>query len=127
MIPEDVPNLGELLFRISKLINFDQQQRKNLLKRIKKRKPWEPVIVSNNLTWAEFSKLNLFLHEIQGIKPVVAVTRKYSQDGSTSHLIGYVSDVSELDLENSKFLRDNHVPGLKTCLLYTSPSPRDRG
>ena len=114
MIPEDVPNLGELLFRISKLINFDQQQRKNLLKRIKKRKPWEPVIVSNNLTWAEFSKLNLFLHEIQGIKPVVAVTRKYSQDGSTSHLIGYVSDVSELDLENSKFLRDNHVPGLKT-------------
>ena len=114
MIPEDVPNLGELLFRISKLINFDQQQRKNLLKRIKRRKPWEPVIVSNNLTWAEFSKLNLFLHEIQGIKPVVAVTRKYSQDGSTSHLIGYVSDVSELDLENSKFLRDNHVPGLKT-------------
>ena len=114
MIPEDVPNLGELLFRISKLINFDQQQRKNLLKRIKRRKPWEPVIVSSNLTWAEFSKLNLFLHEIQGIKPVVAVTRKYSQDGSTSHLIGYVSDVSELDLENSKFLRDNHVPGLKT-------------
>ena len=34
MIPEDVPNLGELLFRISRLINFDQQQRKNLLKRI---------------------------------------------------------------------------------------------
>ena len=84
------------------------------LKKIKKRKPWEPVIISDNLTWSEFSKLNLFLHEMQGIKPVVAVTRKYSQDGSFSHLIGYVSDVSQSDLKNSEFLRRVHVPGLKT-------------
>ena len=87
MIPENVSNLGELLFRLSKLINFDARQRANLLKKINKRKPWEPVIVSDNLTWSEFSKLNLFLHEVQGIKPVVAVARKYSHDGSSSHLI----------------------------------------
>ena len=114
MVPEDVPNLGELLFRLSKIINFNLRQRASLLKKIKKRKPWEPIIVSDNLTWSEFAKLNLFLHEVQGVKPVVAVTRKYSQDGSTSHLIGYVSDVSQSDLENSKFLREIHVPGLKT-------------
>ena len=114
MVPEDVPNLGELLFRLSKLIDFNSRQKANLLKKIKKRKPWEPVIVSDNLTWSEFAKLNLFLHEAQGIKPVVAVTRKYSQDGSSSHLIGYVSDVSKSDLENSKFLRKIHIPGLKT-------------
>ncbi len=114
MTPEDVPNFEELFFRLSKLINFNERQRRSLLKKIKKRKPWEPVIISDNLTWSEFSKLNLFLHEMQGIKPVVAVTRKYSQDGSFSHLIGYVSDVSQSDLENSEFLRKIHVPGLKT-------------
>ena len=114
MVPEDVPNLGELLFRLSKLIDFNSRQKANLLKKIKKRRPWEPVIVSDNLTWSEFAKLNLFLHEIQGVKPVVTVTRKYSQDGSSSHLIGYVSDVSQADLENSEFLRTIHVPGLKT-------------
>ena len=114
MVPEDVPNLEELFFRLSKLINFNEQQKRSLLRKIKKRKPWEPVIVSDNLTWSEFSKLNLFLHEIQGIKPVVAVARKYLRDGSFSHLIGYVSDVSVSDLENSEFLRKVHVPGLKT-------------
>ena len=114
MTPEDVPNFEELFFRLSKLINFNERQRRSLLKKIKKRKSWEPVIISDNLTWSEFSKLNLFLHEMQGIKPVVAVTRKYSQDGSFSHLIGYVSDVSQSDLENSEFLRKVHVPGLKT-------------
>jgi len=114
MIPEDVPSLEELFFRLSKLINFSERQKRSLYKKIKKRKPWEPIIVSDNLTWSEFSKLNLFLHEIHGIKPVVAVARNYIKDGSFSHLVGYVSDVSISDLENSKFLREINVPGLKT-------------
>jgi len=114
MMPEDVPNFEELFFKLSKLINFNESHRINLTKRLKKRKPWQPIIISDNLTWSEFSKINLFLHEIQGIKPVVGVARKYSEDGSSSHLIGYVSDVSVKDLENSKILREINVPGLKT-------------
>ena len=87
MIPEDVTNLEELFFKLSKIIDFDERRRKNLIKRLKKRKPWEPIIVSDNLSWPEFSRLNLFLHEIQGIKPVVSVARKYLEDNSSSHII----------------------------------------
>ena len=114
MVPEDVPNLEKLFFKLSKIINFDQAQKKILLKRIKKRKPWQPIIVSDNLSWPEFSRLNLFLHEIQGVKPVVSEARKYSGDGSSSHIIGYVSDASVKDLENSELLRKINVPGLQT-------------
>ena len=114
MIPEDVPNLEELFFRLSKIIDFDERKKRRLIKRLKKRKPWEPIIVSDNLSWPEFSRLNLFLHEIQGIKPVVAVARKYLEDGSSSHIIGYVSETSVKDLENSELLRKINVPGLKT-------------
>ena len=114
MIPEDVPNLEELFFRLSKLIDFDKRKKNNLIKRLNKRKPWEPIIVSDNLTWPEFSRLNLFLHEIQGIKPVVAVARKYLEEGSSSHVIGYVSETSVKDLENSELLREINIPGLKT-------------
>ena len=114
MIPEDVPNLERLFFRLSKIINFDERNKINLIKRLKRRKPWEPIIVSDNLSWSDFCRLNLFLHEIQGIKPVVSVARKYLDDGSSTHLIGYVSDVSKKDLENNKLLRKIHVPGMKT-------------
>ena len=114
MIPEDVPNLKELFFRLSKIIDFDERKKRRLIKRLKKRKPWEPIIVSDNLSWSEFSRLNLFLHEIQGIKPVVAVARKYLEDGSSSHIIGYVSETSVKDLENSELLRKINIPGLKT-------------
>ena len=114
MIPEDVPNLEELFFRLSKIINFDKRAKDNLIKRLKKRKPWETIIISDNLSWSEFSRLNLFLHEMQGIKPVVAVARKYLEDGSSSHILGYVSEVSVKDLENSALLREINIPGLKT-------------
>ena len=114
MIPEDVSNIEELFFRLSKIIDFSDRKRRNLIKRLKRRKPWEPIIISDNLTWSEFSRLNLFLHEIEGIKPVVSVARKYLEDGSSSHLIGYVSDTSVQDLKNSKLLREINIPGLKT-------------
>ena len=114
MLPEDVPNIEELFFRLSRIVNLDKKNQKRLIKKINKRKPWEPIIVFENLSWEDFSKLNLFLHELQGIKPVVSVARKYSAEGSSSHIIGYVSDVSEKDLNNSELLRKINVPGLKT-------------
>ena len=114
MMPEDVPNFEVLFFKLSKIISFDERKKRNLLKRLKKRRPWQPIIISDNLTWAEFSKLNVFLHDLQGIKPIVSVARKYFEDGSTSHLIGYVSDVSQKDLKNSELLRAINTPGLKT-------------
>tara|TARA_Y100000590_G_scaffold166516_1_gene190667 strand:- start:3078 stop:5003 length:1926 start_codon:yes stop_codon:yes gene_type:complete len=114
MIPEDVPNLEELFFRLARIINFTERDKRSIIKRLKKRKPWEPIIISDNLSWAEFSRLNLFLHEIQGIKPVVALARKYLTDNSSAHIIGYVSDTSKKDLENSELLREINSPGLKT-------------
>ena len=51
MIPEDVPNLEELFFKLSKIIDFNKHVKRNLIKRLKKRKPWEPIIVTDNLSW----------------------------------------------------------------------------
>ena len=36
MIPEDVPNMEELFFRLSKIIDFDERKKRNLIKRLKK-------------------------------------------------------------------------------------------
>ena len=49
--------------------------------------------------WSEFSRVNLFLHELPGIEPIVSVARVY-KDNSSSHVLGYVSQVSAKDLKN---------------------------
>ena len=114
MMPEDVPDIEVLFFKLSKVIDFNQTKQRSLIKKLKKRKPWEPLIISDNLSWSEFSRLNLFLHDIQGIKPVVSTARKYFDDGSSSHIIGYVGDISRKDLETNNLLREINIPGLQT-------------
>ena len=69
------------------------------------------MIVSENLDWSEFSRINLFLHELEGVEPIVSVARTYP-DNSSAHILGYVSQVSAKDLQTKKYLKDLHVPGM---------------
>ncbi len=106
--PENSPNLETLFFRLKTILNLSDKRIFYLKKKIAKQKPWEPIIVSDNLTWSEFSRINLFLHELPGVEPLVSVARQYP-DQSTAHLVGYVSQVSQKDLQNKQYLKDMSV------------------
>ena len=109
--PENSPDLEKLFFRLKSILNLSDKRIFYLKRKIAKQKPWEPIIVSENLNWSEFSRVNLFLHELQGVEPVVSVARWYP-DKSTAHIIGYVSEVSAKDLQNKQYLKDMSVTGL---------------
>ncbi len=106
--PENSPNLETLFFRLKTILNLSEKRIFYLKRKIAKQKPWEPIIVSDNLTWSEFSRINLFLHELPGVEPIVSVARQYP-DQSTAHLVGYVSQVSQKDLQNKQYLKDMSV------------------
>ena len=108
IIPEDAPNIDELFVRLKSLINLSDQKIFILKKRISKQKIWKNTIVSDNLTWSEFSRLNLFLHELQGAQPIVSVARFYP-DNSSAHAVGYVSEISAKDLKNKKYLKNLNI------------------
>ena len=109
--PENSNDLDVLLFRIKNILNLTEGRMAYLKRKMQKQKPWEPLIVSENLTWSEFSRINLFLHELQGAEPVVSVARVYP-DPSTTHVTGYVSEVSAADLKRNEYLRDMSVRGI---------------
>jgi len=106
--PENSPDLEKLFFRLKTLLSLSDQRIFYLKRKIAKQKPWEPIIVSDNLTWSEFSRINLFLLELQGVEPVVSVARVYD-DKSAAHIVGYVSQVSAKDLQKKEYLRDMAV------------------
>ncbi len=113
LIPEDIKDENELYFRLKTIIGLSDRQIARIRKKQKQQKPWETVIVSDNLSWAEFSRLNLLLHELDGVKPVVSLARLYPPKESVAHVIGYVSVASKEDLVSSKELRSLHVPGMR--------------
>ena len=52
--PENSPDLEKLFFRLKTLLSLSDQRIFYLKRKIAKQKPWEPIIVSDNLTWSEF-------------------------------------------------------------------------
>mgnify|MGYP003323105508 CR=1 FL=1 len=100
-----------MFFRLKTILNLSDNRIAFLKRKTSKQKPWEPIIVSDNLTWSEFSRINLFLHELQGVEPIVSVARVYP-DNSAAHIVGYVSEVSAKDLERKEYLRDMAVTGI---------------
>jgi len=111
LIPENTRNIEEIFFRLKSILQINDKRIFALKKKITKQKPWEPIIISDNLNWSEFSRINLFLHELQGIEPVVSIARVYN-DNSSAHVLGYVSQVSAKDLKNKKYLKEMSVPGI---------------
>jgi len=109
--PENTPNINKLLIRLKSLINLSERRITSIQKKIIKQKKWETTIISDNLTWSEFSRLNLFLHELEGAIPVVSVARIYKNDAS-AHAIGYVSEVSPRDIRNKKYLTKLNISGI---------------
>ena len=111
LIPENTNSIEEVFFRLKSILKISDSKIFSLKRIIAKQKPWEPIIISNNLDWSEFSRVNLFLHELQGIEPVVSIARVY-KDNSSAHVLGYVSQVSAKDLKNKKYLKELSVPGM---------------
>ena len=111
LVPENAQNLNNLFVRLKGILNISDTKISYIKRLIKKQKPWEPIVVSDNLNWSEFSKVNLFLHELNGVEPIVSVARTYP-DNSSAHILGYVSQISAKDLKTKKYLKDLSVPGM---------------
>ena len=113
VIPEDVEDFKYLMLRLKEILSLNNNEFEKIIKQKNQQKPWETLIVSNNLTWEQFSKINYYLYDLVGAKPVMSVSRNYPFNESYTHVLGYVSEASEKDILNNENVKDNHVPGLK--------------
>ena len=113
VIPEQVENFRYLIVRLKEILNLTNNQFEKIIKQKNQQKPWETLIVSKNLTWEQFTKVNHYLYDLVGVKPVISVSRNYPYDESYTHVLGYVSEASENDILNNQSIKDNLVPGLK--------------
>jgi len=113
VVPEEVENFKYLMVRLKQILSLSDSDFKNILKKKNKQKPWETLIISKNLTWEQFTKVNYFLHDLTGAKPVLSVSRNYPFNDNYTHVLGYVSEASEKDLLNNDIIKSKHVAGLK--------------
>ncbi len=113
VIPEQVENFKNLMLRLKNILEISDVEFNKIIKKKKSQKPWETLIVSENLSWEQFTKINYYLYELLGVKPVFSVSRNYPFAESYTHVLGYLSVANEKDIIDNKVIRENHVPGLR--------------
>ena len=113
IIPEQVENFNYLLTRLKNLLQLSDREISNILKSKKKLKPWESIIVSENLSWSQFLKINNYLYDLIGVKPVMTISRNYPFRDIYTHVLGYVSQPNEKDILENEVIQQKFVPGMK--------------
>tara|TARA_B110000971_G_scaffold194019_1_gene207365 strand:- start:658 stop:2610 length:1953 start_codon:yes stop_codon:yes gene_type:complete len=113
VVPEEVENFKNLMLRLKQILNLSNNEFAKIIKKKNEQKSWETLIVSKNLSWEQFTKINYFLYDLVGAKPVMSVSRNYPFNEDYTHVLGYVSSANEQDILNNSLIKKNHVPGLK--------------
>jgi penicillin-binding protein 2 len=113
LIPEEIENFKYTINRVRNILQLSENQFQKILKKKDQIKPWENLIVSNNLTWENFSKINNNLYDLNGVKPVISISRNYPFKENYTHVLGYVSQANEQDIISNETIKEKFVQGLK--------------
>jgi len=97
---------------IGEVIQLTDVQKKRVMAELAQNKKFVPVSVVENLTWEEFSRINLHLPYLPGVQPDVSETRDYPYGPEMVHVLGYVASVSEQELAHDDDPLMN-LPGMR--------------
>ena len=117
IIPEQVENFNYLISRLKTLLQLSNKKIESIYKLKKKLKPWDSIIVSENLSWSQFLKINNYLYDLAGVKPVMTISRDYPFSDIYVHVLGYVSQPNEDDILQNEVIQERFVPGMKVGKL----------
>ena len=113
IIPEQVEDFRYVSLRLKSILNLSDREFRRLLKKKNEVKPWDTIVVSDNLTWEQFSRVNSYLYELTGVKSVLSIIREYPHKDNYTHVLGYISQANEKDLIENEDVKEKFVPGLR--------------
>ncbi|UTW44250.1 penicillin-binding protein 2 [bacterium SCSIO 12696] len=98
IVVERSDDLDALLAQLGQMIDISEQQVAQFKKRLTRRHPYEAIPLRYNLTERERGILAVDAHRLPGVEVAAQVVRYYPQQELMAHVLGYVSRISEGDL-----------------------------
>jgi penicillin-binding protein 2 len=103
LVREQNKNIDADLPMIARGLNLDVDQLRATLKKYRSAPLYQPIPIKQDITADEQAFVEAHRNELPELETILEERRLYPRDGFASHLIGYVSEVSEEDLNNSRF------------------------
>jgi len=110
VVAEQAGDVAKVLAALRDIVPIGEHEERRILREVRRRRSFVPVPVIENLTWEQFSAVNVHSPNLPGILPEIGETRGYPKGEAFSHLIGYVAAVAESDLTGEPLLE---LPGFK--------------
>ncbi|MDO8427360.1 MAG: penicillin-binding transpeptidase domain-containing protein, partial [Deltaproteobacteria bacterium] len=102
LVPEDVKDWAMTKEMLGRLIGLSEEDIDDKLERSKARPPFQAVPLKEDLSWEETVRIEAYKFEIPGIILDVSPKRSYVFSEATAHLLGYLGEISEKELQEAE-------------------------
>jgi penicillin-binding protein 2 len=102
LVPEDLKRNPETLDRVGGLLKIAQDEIQTKLLNQKHRTPFKPVKIKSDIEWDELARVEFYRVHLPGLLVDVRPRRAYNYGMLASHLLGYIGEVDENELKQSK-------------------------
>jgi len=104
IIPEQAGDFVATLDALAAVIEIGEGDRRRVLREIRRKHSFVPVIVRANLSWDEMARIEVAIPELPGVSIDQGVTRYYPFGEMMAHVVGYVASASEQELDGDPLL-----------------------
>jgi penicillin-binding protein 2 len=102
LVPEDVKANPEVLIKVGEMLNITPEEIEEKIQAQKRRAPFRPVKIKSDIHWNELALLESNRVFLPGLIVDVRPRRAYDYGDLASHLIGYLGEVDENELRESR-------------------------
>src|ERR1035437_4761822 len=103
LVREQSRNVDDDLPLIARGLDLDLEQLRATLRRYRTRPVYEPIPIKQEVTADEQAFIEAHRNELPELETIDVERRLYPRDGFASHLIGYVGEVSEEMLNDTRY------------------------
>lgn len=101
LVAEQVPDLNEILGRLSKFLPLTEDDFVRIERDVKKTSRFLPVTIKENLTWKQVSEIDAHAPYLPGVSIEVGDLRYYPFAEAGAHILGYVGVPNKKEIKNS--------------------------
>jgi penicillin-binding protein 2 len=107
IIPQEVKDVEGMIERLAVLLNLDRSEMSERWEKAKGRARYYPIILATNISREQVEILEENRFWLPGVEISVKPIREYAFKNSAAHLVGYIAEVSDKELEAKEYSEYN--------------------
>jgi len=103
IIPQEVKDVEGMLERLSLLLKLDRAEMAERWEKAKVRARYYPIVIATNISREQVEILEENRLWLPGVEVSMKPIREYAFKNSAAHLVGYIAEVSDKELEDKAY------------------------